>query len=279
MKALPQQQQGVYLEENMGWEFGLIHAWRSAGHGRLIGTPHSTVRFWDLRYFFDPRSYPRTGNNDLPLPDRVACNGPVMLAAYKQAGYPAKDLVGVEALRYLHLSQTQRAIKSAACKKDEPVRLLILGDYLLDNTQLQMRLLMQALLLFPLQLSITVKPHPNCPIDPSDYPALQMRISVDPIAKLLDECDVAYTSAMTSASVDAYCAGVPIVAVLDPATLNLSPLRGCAGTLFASTSEELAGALISAANGQSIATNQPVYFTIDTQLPNWRRLLLWSRTQ
>ncbi len=272
--ALPQQQQGVYLEENMGWEFGFINAWRGAGHGRLIGTPHATVRYWDLRYFFDQRSYQRTGDNELPLPDLVACNGPVMRAAYVHGGYPVRDLIDVEALRYLHLGQTQRKTEYLACRTVDPVRLLVLGDYLPENTRLQMRLLEHAVLLFPRQLSITVKPHPNCQVHPGHYPTLQMRLSVEPVEKLLSECDVAYASAVTAAAVDAYCAGVPIVSLLNSNTMNLSPLRGCDGALFANTPDELADALITLAGVNPFANSQLVYFNVDAQLPTWRGVLM-----
>lgn len=274
LRKLPKQQQGVYLQENQGWEFGLIHAWRAAGHGRLTGTPHSTARFWDLRYFFDPRSYSRTGHNDLPMPNRVACNGPVMRATYQQGGYPTEELLDVEALRYLHLGHTALASDAVQNRTNEPVRLLVLGDYLPGNTQLQMKLLEQAISLLPQQLAITVKPHPNCPIQPADYPALHLRISMEPIAKLLAECDVAYASAVTSAAVDAYCVGVPIVSVLDPDTLNLSPLRGCVGALFASTPCELAAALISAVSDDRNNADRPAYFMVDDRLQNWKKLLL-----
>ena len=274
LKALPSQQLGVYLQENMGWEFSFIHAWRAAGHGRLIGVPHTTVRFWDLRYFFDRRSYPRKGLNDLPLPDRVACNGPVMRTTYLQGGYPDSELLDLEALRYLHLEQTQRATKPVSDRVEETVRLLVLGDYLPDNTLLQMRLLEQAVSLFPQQLSITVKPHPICPIQPADYPRLHMQICMEPVAALLAECDVAFTSATTSAAVDAYCAGIPVVSVLDPNTLNLSPLRGYTGVLFVSTPEALANALVSALTFFPASDTQRMFFTVNGRLANWRRLLL-----
>ena len=96
---------------------------------------------------------------------------------------------------------------------------------------------------------------------------------MEPIAKLLAECDVAYTSAATSAAVDAYCAGVPIVSVLDPNTLNLSPLRGFDGVLFASTPEELAAALTSAATAPNTSGDQQEFFTLDPELPRWKKLL------
>jgi len=63
---------------------------------------------------------------------------------------------------------------------------------------------------------------------------------------------------------------------MGPDTLNLSPLRGCAGALFASTAEELAAALISAVTIQRTIGDQQEFFTIDPQLPRWRKLILDS---
>jgi surface carbohydrate biosynthesis protein (TIGR04326 family) len=275
--CLPQQQRGVYLQENQGWEFGLIQAWQSTGHNRLIGTPHSTVRFWDLRYFYDPRSYRRSGSLDFPMPKKVAFNGPMQRDAYKNGGYPLDDLVEVEALRYLHLSDTIVDAASATNSKNGPLRVLVLGDYMLSNTQRQMNLLAQAATSLPTAMIITVKPHPLCPpIHVVDYPSLYMTLTMEPFSKLLAECDVAYTSAATSAAVDAYCAGVPTVSVLDPNILNLSPLRGCAGALFASTSEELAAALTSAATAPRTRDDRHKFFTLDPELPRWRKLILDS---
>jgi surface carbohydrate biosynthesis protein (TIGR04326 family) len=163
--------------------------------------------------------------------------------------------------------------------KNDALRVLVLGDYLISKTQWQLHLLEQAALLLPFNTVFTVKPHPNCPIQPDDYPVLSMMVTMEPIAKLLAECDVAYSSAVTSAAVDAYCVGVPIVSVLDPNTLNLSPLRGCAGAQFASTPEELVAALTFAATAPRTPRDQQEFFTIDTQLPRWRKLFLESSKQ
>jgi surface carbohydrate biosynthesis protein (TIGR04326 family) len=139
-----------------------------------------------------------------------------------------------------------------------------------------MNLLLQAAPLLSAGTVITVKPHPNCPIHLADYPSLSMTVTMEPIAKLLAECDVAYSSAVTSAAADAYCAGVPIVSMVDPNTLNLSPLRGCAGALYASTPEELAAALTSAATAPRTLGDQQNFFTLDPELPRWRKLILDS---
>ena len=274
LKRLPKQQHGVYLMENQGWEFGLIQAWRAAGHGCLTGAPHSTVRFWDLRYFFDPRNYKRNGCNDFPMPNQVACNGPVMRESYRQGGYPVQDLLDVEALRYLYLGETYPATNSVRCRQNVPSRLLVLGDYMPRDTLFQIRLLERAVSFMVHPLEILVKPHPNCPIHLTDYPALRMRVTTDPISKLLAECDVVYAGAVTSAAVDAYCAGVPLISFLNPNTLNLSPLRGFVGVLFADMPEALASGLASAADNPRAGISRSTYFTIDAQLSSWRRLLL-----
>lgn len=272
--ALPGQQLGYYLQENQGWEAGLVHAWKKSGHGLLTGVPHSTVRYWDLRYFFDPRGYRRTGKNDLPLPDKVALNGAAAMDKYQKGGYPAADCIEVEALRYTYIQGFSAKSPRSPDAPKSVLNVLVLGEYLHGNTRKQMRLLEQALPLLQEDVTITVKPHPACPILSADYPGISMRVTMEPISQLLAECDVAYSSAVTSAAVDAYCAGVPIVSVLDPDVLNLSPLRGCSGVLFASTPQALANALMQAVTVPQLESDQDGFFIFDTRLPRWRKLLL-----
>ena len=274
LRSLPKQRCGVYLQENQGWEFAFIHAWKTAGHGRLIGSPHSTVRYWDLRYFFDARSFSRDGRNKLPLPDKVALNGPAMLDAYRKGGYPIRDCEEVEALRYLHLDKFKVELDAVSPALNGAFRVLVLGDYLSSNTSQQMRLLERAAPCLPVGTTILVKPHPACPIQSTDYPGLTFEVKKAPIWKLLSECNVAYTSSMTSAAVDAYCAGASVVSMLDPNTLNLSPLRGRDGFLFASTPKELTHSLISAASLPKSIKGLQDFFTVDSNLVRWRKLLL-----
>ena len=272
LKDLPRQRQGIYLQENQGWEFGFIYAWQELGHGKLIGMPHSTVRFWDLRYFFDPRSYLRVHLNDLPMPNVVACNGVAMRDSYSAGGYPSRNLADVEALRYSHLDEVK--IQKPPVNKNDPIRLLVLGDYLPENTEHQMRLLVRAISLLRQSPLILVKPHPNCPINASDYPSLNMQVTMRPISKILKECDIAYSSAVTSAAVDAYCLGIPIISFVNPAVLNLSPLRGFVGVYFVGTPSGLADALTSGVKRDMVSGNKLTYFYVDHKLPRWRSLLL-----
>ena len=274
LSVLPSQNKGVYLQENQGWEFGLIQAWKKAGHGNLVGAPHGTFRYWDLRFFFDPRSYKRKGSNNLPMPNKVAVSGEVAWDIYKKIGYPVADLIKVEALRFNYLKKIKNKRQRHEASKSHLVRILVLGDYVLSNNQRQMRMIELAVPLLPFNTKITVKPHPNCPIKAADYPNLTMHISMDPVGKLLEKSDIAYASALTTAAVDAYESGVPIISVLDPNILNLSPLRGCEGALYASNAEDLKDKFVSVVIGPKKIIRKKNFFWIDPQLPRWRKLLI-----
>lgn len=269
----PIQQSGVYLQENQAWEFALVHAWKIAGHRRLIAFPHSTVRYWDLRYFFSPDTYLGGKRNALPRPEKIAVSGVASLDAFTAGGYPEIDLVMVESLRYFHLLNSRGADLRAGRGAKAPQRILAMGDISERNTEKQMRLLERAAQLLPADTVFIVKPHPAGTIVPDDYPGIRVTVSTQPVSELIADCDVAYSSCYTSAAVDAYCAGIPVVSILDPGTLNLSPLRGCDGAVFASTPEELAAALIDCASQPSANGKTQAFFTLDIGLPRWRKLL------
>jgi surface carbohydrate biosynthesis protein (TIGR04326 family) len=268
LRKLPVQGTGVYLQENQGWEAALIYAWTAAGHGRLVGVPHATIRYWDLRYFSDVRSYRRTGNYDLPLPDVIALNGPAAFVICRQAGIPDDRLVEVEALRYLHLIDVSRpALRS----KNRPIRVLVLGDFLPSITRQQMLWLNDVAIMLPRQFQYIVRSHPMCPIDSKAYPNLVHEIADAPLKDLLGNCDVAYTGNVTSAAVDAYGAGIPVISMLDGRSFNLSPLRGLPGVIFVTNPAELAKAICRSLEKQ--AEKPEVLFCLDRQLPRWQQLL------
>lgn len=274
MTLIPKQRAGVYLQENQGWEFGLINAWKTAGHGKLVGFPHSTVRFWDLRFFFDSRIYCQSSHNKMPLPDHVAVSGMLAANAYLAGGYRPGDLVEVEALRYLYLENffSKSQVIDRVVKKGS--RLLVLGDYLARNTKYQMRLLSEAKPLLPDGLTILVKPHPACPINPGDYPDLSIKITTESVSKILSKCDFVFTSAATSAAVDAYCSGLPVVSTLDQNSLNQSPLRGCLDVHFATSPKNLARIITVLTSKRKKIGKGRMFFNTNNNLGLWSNLLL-----
>lgn len=271
LRSLPKQTKGFYLQENQGWEFGLIQAWRELTHGSLIGVPHTTVRFWDLRYFFDDRFYNNKTSNRLPRPSTVAVNGKLMRKCFIDGGYKQSELVDVEALRYLFLN-TKNKNNNNSIDNDATV-ILVLGDYLAENTHLQMQLLDEAFPSISTNITLLVKPHPNCHIISSDYPRLKMDVTMDSIPSLLSKCNMAYTSNITSAALDAYCANVPVISILNPRTLNMSPLLGFDGIEFVSGAGELVVAINKIKNKKYNKIFPEDIFWLDESLPLWKNLL------
>ena len=273
LAVLPKQKTGVYLQENQGWERSLIHCWNKFNHHNIYGYPHSTIRDWDLRYFNDPRSYSAIGKCCMPIPTSIAVNGNVLLETLVRSGYPADNLVEVEALRYLHLNDTNTG-KQVVGPTEPNLQVLVFGGYLESNTHRQMKMLDDAVNGLDINLDIVVKPHPLCNIRTHLYPNLSFNLTNKPISELLQHCDVAYTDSVTSAAVDAYCSGVPVVSERNPMLLNLSPLRGRKGVLFVSDSTELANALLSIENGRENHKREiREFFHTDPSLPRWKKLL------
>jgi len=278
LNILPNNNHGIYLQENQGWELAMISRWRSAQHGILIGFPHSTVRFWDLRYFFDVRNYcDEKDDYSLPLPDYVAVSGDSIKNSYLHNGYPKQKLAEVEALRYLYLQDFNK-ITSDDCLSNK-IRLLVLGDYFLENTDHQLRLLDDTLKNFNKDIDVVIKPHPVCPITLLNYPEIEKinaKISMQSLPLLFDTCDLVYTSNITSAAVDAYYAGKYIITVLDPTKLNISPFRNSEKVVFISSATELYEKLINF-DRCSLSVTDPKpnnFFYLDKSLYRWKKLLL-----
>jgi surface carbohydrate biosynthesis protein (TIGR04326 family) len=271
IRALPKQVMGIYLQENRPWEKIFLYEWKKHGHGKLIGVPHSSVRFWDLSYFSDPRTYSRKGKNIMPMPELVALNGHAMKKEFLKGKYPRHKITEVEALRYLHLGNPQKRVSAFAMPEERP-QLLVLGDYLEENNRKMLNLLELVLPSLNKVLRVTIKPHPARPIRPIEYPSLRLKITSEPIDKLLNKHSAVYTSSMTSAAVDAYCTGIQVISFFRSDTLNLSPLRGIKGVRFVGTPNELKQAL-----DKTFATSPRIHrkasiFRYDKNIPRWKKL-------
>lgn len=271
LRRIPRQTTGLYLYENQGWERAFIHAWRKYGHGRLIGVAHSTVRFWDLRYFVDPRTTQSPAPNGMPSPDVVALNGKAATDAFLRMGYPADRTAQTEALRYGHLS-APRAERPLA-SRETPVQVLVLTDYHAASTISMLRMLEQAATRISQRVAYTVKPHPGYMVRPRDYPSLNLKIVTAPLANILDDFEMAIASNNTSAAVDAYFAGLSVIVSLDATELNFSPLRGQPQVRFVGDSEQLAEALQHGGRRMSDAPHVSGFFCLDPEFQRWKRLL------
>jgi surface carbohydrate biosynthesis protein (TIGR04326 family) len=267
---MPFQGQGFYLCENQAWERALIHAWRKHGHGHLVAVPHSTRSAWDLRFFRDARvAADPTRRAFGPLPDQVAVNGEAAWKVFCGEHYTEAELAPCEALRYNYLSTLPQ---KSPCEvhAQGPLRVLILGDYVVQMTRDMLAALTAALPYLSPDARFTLKAHPYSPVDTADYPALPIHLMTERLGANMLEFDVAFSSNLTSAAVDAYLAGLPVVVALNWNDLNFSPLRGQADATFVSAPQELAQALLASATH---AGHPRQFFFLDPKLPRWSRLL------
>ncbi len=274
---LPPQEWGLYLWENLPWERALNWAWKDAGQGKLIGFQHATLRFFDLRFFEDPRSY-RLAQYPPPLPDLLAVNGAGPLSLLDEVGYPRDRRVTVEALRYQFLGTylDRRLAREPTFRATglEPRTLLVVTGYLASETSAQLRLLAQAAPKGGLAgyEKVLVKPHPDCPVNgilTEVGPDLKVSVVQESLSDLWPQATVVYAANSTSASVEAALMGLPLLVHVVDNSFNFSPLRGQPGVQHVGT---VAG-LLQGLAAPKAASAQADYFCLDKGLPRWQALL------
>ena len=278
MQYLPKQERCVYLQENIDWEFAFLYAWKIAGHGNAIAFPHSTIRFWDLRYFFDKRLF--NFDTGLPTPNFIAVNGRLSKVCLLESGYPSEMLIDVEALRYNYLYSRISSIDKKGEKGKENkianssiIHLLIVGDIELETNLLLIRILKGLSPEISSKLSIKFKPHPLCHISIKDLLGLPIEIITKNLNQLLNDTKIVFSGAVTTAALEAYILEIPIITLLLSNSLNLSPLRNMNdGVYFIRNCYEFEKALLDAMQLKIERKEQDIFY-IDPLLPRWKKLL------
>jgi surface carbohydrate biosynthesis protein (TIGR04326 family) len=281
LKGMPHQETGVYLWENQGWEAALLRAWRRHGHGRIIGVPHATVVYWHMNNFDDPRCVDAGRKCAKPMPDQLAINGPMAWNAFVKAGCLPDRFVEVEALRFQYLAEPGFGLSMTGGlghvarnfpAQGRPRKVLILGDFTVKQTLKMLRCIEDASRLSSARVSLTLKPHPACRIGPPDYPSLSFDVTSSPLAELLPNCDLVFSSNTTSASLESLLAALPVLVYLDDEDFNHSPLRGVEGACFIGTPRELAVALEVDRRYVSVPATEE-FFWLDRLMPRWAKVL------
>lgn len=269
---ISKQNLGIYLQENQGWEISLAYSWKKAGNNNLIGFPHSTVRYWDLRYFHDLRNFKRNTKLPLPFPDYVACSGPVIKDIYTKMCYPIESLIEVEALRYLNFEKSNEKSNDFT-NESKSYDLLVLGDYIMENTVELLTILYKTIPLLNRRFNIIFKPHPACLVDTIDVDGVKIDTSFENIDKLLALSNTALTSSTTSASVDAYLFGNKVISVYNGKTVDFSPFYDISGIDFITNEKELALILNNMKNNTVGNANKNIFFYLDSKLPKWKKMI------
>lgn len=263
LTSIPKQKKGFYLQENQGWEYGFISSWYFSKHSRyLTGIPHSTIRYWDLRYFFDKRSYnAKVFGCSLPLPDYIGINGEKGKDMLISGGYPKEKILEVEALRYQYLNQVKMH------SKINNHEILVLGGKNIDK---QMKLLNEVDQMIEKSINFVIKTDPWNPIKLNEFEKQRMKLTTEPMSEVLGKYNIVFTDDITSAAVDAYCLGKKVISMIDPSVLNLSPLLDNREVVFVNSAEQL-GKVLNNTLGFRMVNRD--FFYLDSNLSRWSKLL------
>lgn len=270
LSSISPQKKGLYLYENLSWETAFIHSWKKHGHGKLIGVAHATIRYWDLRYFYDPRALNHNSEFTLPHPERVALNGKVAVESFLKAGYNKEKIIEAEALRYLNIV-VKKGKQINNVKSDSPLKILILGDYIPYGTISMLKIIEKSIAKISNLVEFSIKPHPNYPVKREDFPSMELSVVNDQLHTILHTYDIAISSNMTSASVDACLAGLPVIILLENSELNFSPLRGNPNVYFVVDEQGIENAINDIMKNENIAISN--FFFLDSELPRWASIL------
>ncbi len=271
LSKFPRQKIGLYSQENQSWERALIYKWRKYRHGNLIGVQHSTVRFFDLRYFENPQIYYEKNISCPQLqPDIMAVNGEQAKKLLLLSGFPSKNLEVVEVLRYQYLSN--RKIITRKITKESV--LLVATDYTESDTINQLKILASAINNeLSKKFKILIKSHPNLPVEhllQKYVHKLEVNVVNTSLKNIIPYISIAYVSNATSAALEFTTLGIPTIIALSPTFFNMSPLRGEENIMFVSNGKELREAL-----RNPLPTKiKEKFFYLDGNLKKWKNLLM-----
>ena len=268
LSKIPHCKTGMYLMENQPWEIALLHAWSANGHGRIIGLVNAPIRFWDVRYFADQRSLSPKSKDHLhfqPQPQEIFVNGPLSRTLLEDSGIHPSQICDVEPLMYQYL---QKDTSSIVAQGDD---VLVLGDFFTHLTKRIISLVVESHQLSGDRRNILFKPHPLNRDPWGDALGDKFTLTNDPLSELFKRCSIVIAPSASTGALEAYCANKLVISILDPSTLNLTPLRGVEDAMFAKNCNELAKILTETPKVKS-GDRQHLFF-IDADLSRWNRAL------
>jgi len=266
---MPRQLVGIYLLENQPWELVLTNAWKRAGHGTLIGMPQAAPKYWEVRQFVDSRSRTDLGLSKFPQPDLIASTSLRGRQMLLSSGVSQDQVIDVEALSYQYLINLQKSKDSSEKFSTANPTVTLLGDFSVDETRQLLDICSPVLA--QNGHSAIFKAHPTSPLNKSEIAKYGITEFVGDLGALLTSSRLVITTSFTSAAVDAYCLGIPLLLFSNGKDLNMSPLRDEPGVQFFHDSISLQ-ALLEQTTGLETSSSRD-FFNLDLNLYRWRQSL------
>ena len=223
----------IYLYENQGWEQTLIDSWRTVSNMPLIGFCHIPIKYWDLR-FFNSISSQQFGKCTKSYPDIIAVGGRDSQQLLIDSCAPYSKITLVESLRYQYLDN-YKYFSSQKSSHEKCFCLLILVDFSYTVTDSMLTLLREQNNYYKDNLKMYFKPHPLCHIDLKKYNLNDVTVVSKPINEILASIDCVFTSSSSSASLEMYTIGIPLLLYSRSSSFNVSPLKQSSNVQFISS--------------------------------------------
>ena len=268
LSQVPHCEIGIYLMENQPWEIALLHSWSAAGHGRIIGLVNAPIRFWDVRYFADQRSLSPFGNDHIhfqPQPPEIFVNGPLSRKLLEDSGIKPHQIGDVEPLMYQYL---QNDTSPKFVQGDD---ILVLGDFFSHLTKRIISLVVESQQVSGDRRNILFKPHPLNRDPLNHLLGANFTLTNAPLSELFEMCSIVVAPSASTGALEAYCANKSVVSILEPSTLNYTPLKGIEDAIFVKNSQDLANVLIT--TPIIVSSNRRSLFFLDSQLSRWTDIL------
>lgn len=264
VKVAPAHSKGIYIQEFQPWEIALVYYWKKEQDNDLIGVPHTTHSYWDLRYFFDHKFFPKYAKEIFP--DHIAVNGDYSFERCLENGYPEAILKPVEALRYLHHPSIPLERKN---KGQKTLNLLICCDYQTKTSKRIFEIVDQTIKIGTFKYKVSVRMHPAFPLPKELLTQYNFELSKQEIIPALQGTDWVITSNHSAIALDAFYQGCNIAQWSDGVYFNLSPLRGVVDNLFFNSAQELRHMILKKEQEKKSIS----YFLIDSKIKKWKNLL------
>ena len=270
LSTLPQQNIGIYLMENQGWERALIHAWNIHNHGKLFAYQYGVFRYWDLRYYDVPNTKSLYSSDSLPQPDMIAVSGQHAFNLFKKMGYQDKFLVQVENLRYNNYSKLYNIDSNKYFLRKTNKKIIILFDIeILINLRLINCINNLSSKFNDIEWSL--KFHPANKFNVQKYLKCKFKIIDGDIKDYLNNIDVALAVSNTGASVDVHLMGKPLIVFRDTSTVNFSPFEKYSDKIVHVTNTNEIENAIEFTNYQTSINNN--FLWLNEDLIKWKKFL------
>jgi hypothetical protein len=178
----------------------------------------------------DSRSRTDLGLSKFPQPDLIASTSLRGRQMLLSSGVSQDQVIDVEALSYQYLIDLQKLKDSSEKFSTANPTVTLLGDFSVDETRQLLDICLPVLT--QNGHSAIFKAHPTSPLNKSEIAKYGITEFVGDLGALLTSSRLVITTSFTSAAVDAYCLGIPLLLFSNGKDLNMSPLRLEPGVQF-----------------------------------------------